>query len=194
MATQKLFIGHVKGDTGVTPSIKITAETVDDNDSVSVTKGGTEEAPEFTFKIPRGATGITPTITAKVQTVDSDIEASVEQTGTPEAPTLTFKIPKGKPGESLASHWDITVGDETHTWDLIDSEKPTFAGLTALYKVTVACTGMTEDTDISGIAFTSGDRNAASSWLWLTPGADSVTLYSAVQPSGSFSLRLTEVK
>lgn len=88
-----------------------------------------------------------------------------------------------------AGHWDITVAPAD--WGDASDE---FAGITAKFKATASCVGMSANTDITGIQFTSGDRNAAATWSYLRPAAGAVELYAGEKPAGAFSLRLTEVK
>lgn len=92
---------------------------------------------------------------------------------------------------ATSKHWDIEV---TVTGWQDASTKPAFGGITAQYQNSVTAEGMTADTDISGIVFTSGDRASASTWAWLAPSEGNVTLYAVTKPSATFGLRLTEVK
>lgn len=88
-------------------------------------------------------------------------------------------------------HWDITV--QPTNWQE-ESGSETFAGIIAKFKASISCPGMTADTDIVGIQFTSGDRNSAATWSYLKPTTDNVELYATEKPAAEFHLRLTEVK
>ena len=114
------------GTDGVTPDISADA-TVDSNvgtPSVSVLRGGTVEAPEFTFSFSNlkgepgsdgadsdvpGPVGATPAITANA-TIDNNTgvpSVSVTKTGTAENPQLTFEFHNLK-GEAGANGQSIT--------------------------------------------------------------------------------------
>lgn len=91
---------------------------------------------------------------------------------------------------AASRHWDITIA--TTDWQAVTDES--WAGMTAAFKAEKECAGMTAETDITGIQFTGGDRNAAATWSYLRPGAGVVDLFASEKPAANFSLRLTEVK
>ena len=96
-----------KGDTGVTPNIKIqSTETLAPNQYANVTISGTPEEPRLTFRIPKGEkgdkgdTGAMPQISiGTVETLLPHRSGYVTQTGTAENPVLNFGLVKGETGE-----------------------------------------------------------------------------------------------
>ena len=96
-----------KGDTGVTPNIKIqSTETLAPNQYANVTISGTPEEPRLTFRIPKGEkgdkgdTGAMPQISiGTVETLLPHRSGYVTQTGTAENPVLNFGLVKGDTGE-----------------------------------------------------------------------------------------------
>ena len=95
------------GKDGVTPAISVSANTLPAGSLATVTKQGTDEAPEFVFGIPRGDMGAqgeigkTPVISVTAKTLPSDQSATVEIAGAPETPSITFGIPQGKQGAGI---------------------------------------------------------------------------------------------
>lgn len=55
---KKFKFSNLKGDTGVTPNITVTATTLPAGSPATVTKSGTAENPVFTFGIPKGQDGL----------------------------------------------------------------------------------------------------------------------------------------
>lgn len=80
-----------KGDTGTTPSISVSAETLAEDAEASVIKTGTDEAPHFEFGIPKG---ITPKISVVTQVLEDGDAPSVSRDGTDAEPIFTFGLPK----------------------------------------------------------------------------------------------------
>ena len=134
-----------KGDTGATPNVTATAEVNNavGTPSVTVTKTGTDEAPNLNFafqnlKGAKGDTGVTPTVNASA-TVDANVgtpSVTVTKSGTTENPNLAFafhnlKGVKGDTGNGIVSI------EKTATSGLVDTYTITYAdGSTSTYEVT----------------------------------------------------------
>lgn len=89
------------------------------------------------------------------------------------------------------TNWDVTIA--ATAWTDATGEAA-WSGITPAYKAEAACTGMTADTDITGIQFISGDRSSAATWSYLRPDTNKVILFAIEKPFEQFTLRLTEVK
>lgn len=80
-----------KGETGTTPVISATAITLDEDESATVIKSGTDEEPCFEFGIPKG---FTPKISVITEILEDGDSPSVTKSGTDAEPVFTFGLPK----------------------------------------------------------------------------------------------------
>ena len=103
-----------KGADGITPAITVSATTLEPGSEATVTKSGTDAAPNFTFGIPKGekgdkgdkgetgaqgTAGVTPVITATATGLEAGSAPNVVKTGSDIAPSFEFQIPKGDKGD-----------------------------------------------------------------------------------------------
>ena len=112
-----------KGKDGVTPTISVTVEAVDSNQSASVTQSGTTTNPSIKLKLPRGAGGAvdtsgfvtktgsqgnvagysTPMITGTAMTVTGDSADSIQYNA-----STGLTIPNGTTGTSWTKVINLT--------------------------------------------------------------------------------------
>lgn len=92
------------------------------------------------------------------------------------------------------------TGAASRTWtvavaaDAWQAGSAAWAGITAGFKATVACAGMTADTVLAPPQYADGDLASAQAFAWAESGAGAVTLWSETKPAAAFALTLTEVK